>query len=165
MRLYLVLILNSLLLMAAPSFSADSDIALDLLPDSAPAEVREAESQALGVMYDFMRTFNGRDVPNFARTLTYPHVRVASGGVTVFADRQSFIDATDLEAFAKRFNWSHSRWDSISTVQADAEKVHFAVQFTRFNPQGEAYVSFHSLYILQRTESGWGIRARSSFAP
>ena len=165
MRLYFVLLLNSRWLVAAPSFATDSDISLDLLPDSAPAEVREAESQALGVMYDFMRTFNGRDVPNFARTLTYPHVRVASGGVTVFADRQSFIDATDLEAFAKRFNWSHSRWDSISTVQADAEKVHFAVQFTRFNPQGEAYVSFNSLYILQRTESGWGIRARSSFAP
>ena len=165
MRLYFVFLLNSLLLMAAPSLSADDAIELNLLPDSAPAEVREAESRALDVMYDFMRTFNGRDVPNFARTLTYPHVRVASGGVTVFPDRQSFIDATDLEAFAKRFNWSHSRWDSISTVQADAEKVHFAVQFTRFNPQGEAYVSFNSLYIVQRTESGWGIRARSSFAP
>ena len=165
MRLYFVLLLNSLLLTAAPSFAADDAIELNLLPDSAPAEVREAESQALDVVYDFMRTFNGRDVPNFARTLTYPHVRVASGGVTVFPDRQSFIDATDLEAFAKRFNWSHSRWDSISTVQADAEKVHFAVQFTRFNPQGEAYVSFNSLYIVQRTESGWGIRARSSFAP
>jgi len=165
MSLYFVLLLNSLLLTAAPSFAADDAIELNLLPDSAPAEVREAESQALDVMYDFMRTFNGRDVPNFARTLTYPHVRVASGGVTVFPDRQSFIDATDLEAFAKRFNWSHSRWDSIATVQADAEKVHFAVQFTRFNPQGEAYVSFNSLYILQRTESGWGIRARSSFAP
>ena len=165
MRLYFVLLLNSLLLTAAPSFAADDAIELNLLPDSAPAEEREAESQALDVMYDFMRTFNGRDVPNFARTLTYPHVRVASGGVTVFPDRQSFIDATDLEAFAKRFNWSHSRWDSIATVQADAEKVHFAVQFTRFNPQGEAYVSFNSLYILQRTESGWGIRARSSFAP
>ena len=165
MRLYFVLLLNSLLLTAAPSFAADDAIELNLLPDSAPAEVREAESQALDVMYDFMRTFNGRDVPNFARTLTYPHVRVASGGVTVFPDRQSFIDATDLEAFAKRFNWSHSRWDSIATVQADAEKVHFAVQFTRCNPQGEAYVSFNSRYILQRTESGWGIRARSSFAP
>jgi hypothetical protein len=165
MRLYFVFLLNSLLLMAAPSLAADDAIELNLFPDSAPAEVSEAESQALDVMYDFMRTFNGRDVPNFARTLTYPHVRVASGGVTVFPDRQSFIDATDLEAFAKRFNWSHSRWDSISTVQADAEKVHFAVQFTRFNPQGEAYVSFNSLYIVQRTESGWGIRARSSFAP
>ena len=165
MRLYFVFLLNSLLLMAPPSLAADDANELNLLSDSAPAEVREAESQALDVMYDFMRTFNGRDVPNFARTLAFPHVRVASGGVTVFPDRQSFIDATDLEAFAKRFNWSHSRWDSISTVQADAEKVHFAVQFTRFNPQGEAYASFNSLYILQRTESGWGIRARSSFAP
>lgn len=165
MRVYFVFLLNSLLLMAPPSLAADDANELNLLSDSAPAEVREAESQALDVMYDFMRTFNGRDVPNFARTLTFPHVRVASGGVTVFPDRQSFIDATDLEAFAKRFNWSHSRWDSISTVQADAEKVHFAVQFTRFNPQGEAYASFNSLYILQRTESGWGIRARSSFAP
>ncbi len=165
MRVYFVFLLNSLLLMAPPSLAADDANELNLLSDSAPAEVREAESQALDVMYDFMRAFNGRDVPNFARTLTFPHVRVASGGVTVFPDRQSFIDATDLEAFAKRFNWSHSRWDSISTVQADAEKVHFAVQFTRFNPQGEAYASFNSLYILQRTESGWGIRARSSFAP
>jgi len=163
--MYFVFLLNSVLLMAPPSLAADDASKLNLLSDSAPAEVREAESQALDVMYDFMRTFNGRDVPNFARTLTFPHVRVASGGVTVFPDRQSFIDATDLEAFAKRFNWSHSRWDSISTVQADAEKVHFAVQFTRFNPQGEAYASFNSLYILQRTESGWGIRARSSFAP
>ena len=165
MRVYFVFLLNSLLLMAPPSLAADDANELNLLSDSAPAEVREAESQALDVMYDFMRAFTGRDVPNFARTLTFPHVRVASGGVTVFPDRQSFIDATDLEAFAKRFNWSHSRWDSISTVQADAEKVHFAVQFTRFNPQGEAYASFNSLYILQRTESGWGIRARSSFAP
>jgi hypothetical protein len=83
----------------------------------------------------------------------------------VFPDRQSFIDSTDFAAFAKRFNWSHSQWDSIETIQADAEKVHFAVQFTRFNPQGEPYISFNSLYIVQRTDTRWGIRARSSFAP
>ena len=49
----------------------------------------------------------------------------------------------DFEAFAKRFNWSRSQWDSIRTVQADTKKVHFAVHFTRFNPQGEAYISFN----------------------
>jgi len=136
-----------------------------LLDASAPAEVRQAEAEALRVMDDFMRTFNKRDTPAFAGTLTYSHVRIASGGVTVFPNRQSFIDGMDFEAFAKRFNWSHSQWDSIRTVQADTEKVHFAVQFTRFNPQGEAYISFNSLYILQRTDGGWGIRARSSFAP
>lgn len=138
---------------------------MTLLDASASADVRQAEAEALKVMDDFMRTFNKRDTPAFADTLTYPHVRIASGGVRVFADRQSFIDGMDFEAFAKRFNWSHSQWDRIRTVQANTEKVHFAVQFTRFNPQGEAYISFNSLYILQRTDAGWGIRARSSFAP
>ena len=138
---------------------------MTLLPGTASAEARQAEADALKVMDDFMRTFNDRDASSFANTLTFPHVRIASGGVTVFPDRQSFIDATDFEAFAKRFNWSHSQWNSIETIQADGEKVHFAVQFSRFNPQGQAYVSFNSLYILQRTDDGWGIRARSSFAP
>ena len=138
---------------------------MTLLDASASADVRQAEAEALKVMDDFMRTFNKRDTPAFADTLTYPHVRIASGGVTVFADRQSFIDGMDFEAFAKRFNWSHSQWDRIRTVQANTEKVHFAVQFTRFNPQGEAYISFNSLYVLQRTDARWGIRARSSFAP
>ena len=138
---------------------------MTLLDASAPADVRQAEAEALKVMDDFMRTFNKRDTEAFADTLTYPHVRIASGGVTVFSDRQSFIDSTDFAAFAKRFNWSHSQCDSIKTVQADTEKIHFAVQFTRFNPQGEPYISFNSLYIVVRTDAGWGIRARSSFAP
>ena len=71
MRMYFLLLLNSLLWMAVPSFASDGEITLDLLPDSAPTDVRDAESQALAVMYDFMRTFNGRDVPNFARTLAF----------------------------------------------------------------------------------------------
>ena len=50
-------------------------------------------------------------------------------------------------------------------IQADDEKVHFKVKFTRFNTAGEPYVTYDSLYILQRTADGWGIRARSSFAP
>ena len=153
------------LLWAQASMALAQDIEMTLLPQSTSAEVRDAESKALQVMAEFMRTFNQRDTPAFAQTLTFPHVRVASGGVTVFPDRQSFIDTTDFADFAERFNWSHSQWDSIKTVQADSNKVHFAVRFTRFNPAGEPYVSFHSLYILQRTDDGWRIRARSSFAP
>ena len=160
------LTLASLLVtLAASVMAAPQQPTLVLLSESASVQARAAEAAALEVMYEFMRTFNELNMPEFAGTLAFPHVRVASGDVRITPDRQSMIDSMDFEAFAERFNWSHSRWDSISTVQADTEKVHFAVQFTRFNPQGEAYVSFNSLYIVQRTESGWGIRARSSFAP
>lgn len=125
----------------------------------------DAEQAALQVMYEFMASFNSRDVPRWADTLLFPHVRVASGGVTVNTTKSAFVAETDLEEFARINNWHHSEWNSIETIQADAQKVHFKVRFTRFNPKGEAYVAFNSLYVLQKTEQGWGIRARSSFAP
>jgi hypothetical protein len=165
MRNLIATLVATSLLWAQASTALAQDIEMTLLPQSTSAEVRGAESEALEVMAEFMRTFNQRDTLAFAQTLTFPHVRVASGGVTVFPNRQTFVDATNFANFAKRFNWSHSQWDSIKTVQTNNDKVHFAVRFTRFNPAGKPYVSFHSLYILQRTDDGWGIRARSSFAP
>ena len=125
----------------------------------------EAEQAALKVMYEFMASFNARDVARWADTLLFPHIRVASGGVTVNQTKSGFIAETDLQEFARINNWHHSEWNSIETIQADSEKVHFKVRFTRFNPVGEAYVSFNSLYVLQKTDQGWGIRGRSSFAP
>jgi hypothetical protein len=61
--------------------------------------------------------------------------------------------------------WHHSGWDSLEVVQSSADKVHIAVSFTRYRADGEKYASYPSLYIVERGESGWGVRARSSFAP
>ncbi len=138
--------------------------------DAAPAFSQivgqsEAEQAAVKVMYEFMESFNARDVARWADTLLFPHIRVASGSVTVNPTKSGFIAETDLQEFARVNNWHHSEWNSIETIQADSAKVHFKVRFTRFNPAGEAYVSFNSLYVLQKTDQGWGIRGRSSFAP
>lgn len=125
----------------------------------------DSVSAARAVMDAFMTTFNARDEAAWADTLLFPHVRFASGGVVVHETREAFLQGMDFDAFARANNWDHSRWDSIEVIQADSEKVHFKVTFTRFNPAGEAYVTYDSLYILQKIDGRWGIRARSSFAP
>ena len=129
------------------------------------AATEQAIAAARGVMDDFMTTFNARDESRWADTLLFPHVRVASGDVMVNPTKAEFVANTDLDEFARLNNWDHSAWDSIEVVQAGPAKVHFKVKFSRFNPAGEKYVSFDSLYILQLVEGRWGIRARSSFAP
>jgi hypothetical protein len=129
------------------------------------AATEQAIAAARGVMDDFMTTFNARDEARWADTLLFPHVRVASGSVMVNPTKAEFVANTDLDEFAKLNNWDHSAWDSIEVVQAGPSKVHFKVKFSRFNPAGEKYVSFDSLYILQLVDGRWGIRARSSFAP
>lgn len=137
---------------------------LSLFPGHSRADAAAIEA-ARGVMDDFIRTFNARDEAAWADTLLFPHVRVASGGVTVTPTKAEFVATTDLDQFAQENNWSHSQWDDISVIQAGPDKVHFKVTFSRFNPQGERYATFDSLYVLQKTEQGWGIRLRSSFAP
>ena len=124
-----------------------------------------AVAAARQVMEDFMTAFNARDEARWADTLLFPHVRFASGGVVVHGTRAEFLADMDFDEFARLNNWSHSAWDAIEVIQAGPDKVHFKVKFSRFNSAGQPYSSFDSLYILQRVEGRWGIRARSSFAP
>ena len=127
---------------------------------------KRAIGEAAKVMDDFMQAFNAQDSARWASTLLFPHVRISSGGVVVHPSREEFIEQMDFQAFARTYNWQRSAWDSLNVVQADANKVHIAVQFSRYNPQQKPLASFESLYILQPDTSGkWGIRARSSFAP
>ena len=139
-------------------------IALTYCPIIGQADTK-AISEAEAVMHEFIRTFNSRDEAAWADTLLFPHVRVASGTVTVSPTKAQFVAQTDLDEFARINNWSFSEWDEIEVIQAGPDKVHFKVKFSRFNPEGERYVTFDSLYVLQKVDDNWGIRLRSSFAP
>jgi len=129
------------------------------------ADTEAAVAAAQQVMEDFLRAFNAKDEAAWADTLLFPHVRVASGSVVVIPDKETFVRTTNMDEFARRFNWGHSQWDAIELIQAGPDKVHFKVQFSRFDPQGERNATFNSLYIIQRVDGRWGVRARSSFAP
>ncbi len=132
---------------------------------AADGDASRSITAAQAVMDEFIAAFNARDEARWADTLAFPHVRIASGEVVVHEDKDAFVAATDMDEFARMNNWGHSEWDSIEVIQAGPDKVHFKVVFSRFRPNGERYVTFNSLYIVQRVADGWGIRARSSFAP
>lgn len=129
------------------------------------SEGTNAESAALDVMNEFMRTFNDSDVEALAGTLVYPHIRIASGQVRIFADRQAFIDATDMAVFASSTGWRRSRWDDMEIIQMSDSKVHIKVRFSRFDADDDLLASYDSLYVIELVEGRWGVRARSSFAP
>ena len=161
-------ILLALLFGAVPLVFAADHTTVVAAPTAAGLNAStEANSIAAArqVMDDFMRTFNARDEDAWADTLLFPHVRFASNGVVVNEDKAEFLAAMDFDQFAQRFDWDHSRWDDVQVVHAASDKVHFSVVFSRFNTAGKRNATFNSLYILQKIDGKWGIRARSSFAP
>ena len=124
----------------------------------------EAERNARKAMEEFMTTFNARDVQAWAATLNYPHVRFASNQVRVYNTLDDF--ARDNANYAQRLApWDHSKWESMKVIQSGADKVHFAVEFIRYDKSGKEIGRFPSLYVVTLKDGHWGIPGRSSFAP
>ena len=126
----------------------------------------DAEKMAMRAMDEFMSGFNAKDPKAWAASLNYPHVRFASGSVTVWESAEDFAK-TAVNSFTRlqEGGWGHSVWDSRDAVQVTEDKVHIVVQFSRFTEEDKRFATFQSLYIVTKKDGHWGTQARSSFAP
>jgi hypothetical protein len=130
-----------------------------------PDENTDAIASAMIALDEFMTTFNARDPVAWAATLNYPHVRFASGTVTVWETAEEFAQGESFERLAA-IGWDHSHWLSREVVLVSPGKVHVNTVFQRFNANNEPIGTYESLYIVTRDASGhWGTQARSSLAP
>ena len=61
---------------------------------------KEAVASAMAALDEFMSTFNARDPVAWAASLNYPHVRFASGTVTVWETAEEFARGESFERLA-----------------------------------------------------------------
>lgn len=117
---------------------------------------------AQGRLDAFMAAFNARDLKAFEATFNFPHVRLASGTVTIIQPGYHKPEMFSRGALA---DWDHSAWQRREVIHAGADKVHLDTRFARFRKDGTLIGAFDSIYVVTRVDGLWGIQARSSFAP
>ena len=117
---------------------------------------------AQGRLDAFMTAFNARDLPAFEATFNFPHVRFASGTVTVINPGYHKAEMFERGALS---DWDHSAWERREVIHAGADKVHIDTRFTRYRKDGSVIGGFDSIYIVTRQDGRWGIQGRSSYAP
>lgn len=127
-------------------------------------ETDAAVAGAMQAMDDFMLSFNARDPQAWAKSLNYPHVRFASGTVTVWESAEEFAKTQAFVALPAS-GWDHSHWLTRDVTLAAPGKVHIATVFQRFNSDNEVIGTYESLYIITNVDGHWGTQARSSLAP
>lgn len=110
----------------------------------------------------FLVAFNARDLPAYEATFNFPHVRFASGKVTIINPGYHKPEMFERGSLAE---WDHSAWDRRDVIHAGADKVHIDTRFTRFRKDGSRIGGFDSIYIVTRQDGRWGIQGRSSYAP
>lgn len=133
-------------------------------PVNAKENNADAITGAMKTLDKWMLAFNARNLNQWAATLHYPHVRFASGTVTIFESAEQFADR-DVFGHLAANGWDHSHWIERKVSLSSPEKVHVDTVFERFNPQNESIGVYQSLYILTLENGLWGIKARSSLAP
>lgn len=119
---------------------------------------------AMAALDEFMATFNKRDAQAWAASLNYPHVRFASGNVTIWNSAEEFAARPPFDNLVNS-GWDHSHWISREVSLLTLEKVHFNTVFQRFNSANEVIGTYESLYIVTKVNGHWGTQARSSLAP
>jgi len=125
------------------------------------------EAGAFEVTGAFMASFNARDAAAHARTLAYPHIRLAGGTVRTWQHPEEAMRAMEqgFAALVERAGWDHSAWDHRRIIHAQADKVHLDVQFTRYRKDGSVIGVYPAVYVVVEQGGAWLIQARSSFAP
>ena len=126
----------------------------------------DSAAGALSVTDAFLQSFNAGDADGHARTLAYPHVRLASGAVLVWQTLEEAIPAMEQAIAAlRRVGWDHSVWDHRRVIHSGPDKVHLDVLFTRYRKDGSVIGVYPAVYVVVSQSATWLIQARSSFAP
>jgi hypothetical protein len=129
---------------------------------SAAVPPAESAAAAMATLDTFMDALNRGDERALNRALNFPHVRLASGRVTIWETRGSYRLADFLARAGD--GWHESRWDERTVIQAGVDKVHLAAQFSRWRADETLIGRYRSIWIVTRADGHWGVQARSSFA-
>ncbi|MBW1710142.1 MAG: hypothetical protein JRG97_14825 [Deltaproteobacteria bacterium] len=122
-----------------------------------------SEVEAKKAIDAFFAGFNAQDNEAIRKSLHFPHVRFASGRVRIAPESSEF--KTPFNFLIEHEGWHHSSLDSVEVIHASDDKVHFAIEFSRYKADGSKYATHQSLWIVTKEGGHWGIIARSSFAP
>ena len=121
----------------------------------------EAIAAAMSVLDRHMAALNSGDAAALAKTLHFPHFRLAGGQMQIWQSPDSYLQ--DFHARAGE-GWHHSAWDFRNPISTSVDKVHLDVQFTRFRADGSVLGRYRSIWVVSLIGQRWAAQLRSSFA-
>ena len=125
----------------------------------------EYEEAAVNVVINYQDAFNKRDATGCNALLNYPHVRLGMmKNKLVFTEKPPEITDKAFDWLVNDYGWNHSCWDYRNVIQSCESKVHCAIQFSRYRPDGSKIGTFPSFWVITNQDGHWGIKMRSSFA-
>lgn len=120
----------------------------------------DLEKIGLEAVDKFITTWNSRDATEWATSLHFPHVRPSSSGpIQVANSAKEYVRNVDFNKVIET-GWDHSEWDYKRVIHTSINKIHVAGQWSRYNTDGEIFLTTPVAYIVTRLDERWGIQSR-----
>ena len=99
-----------------------------------------AEAATRSALEAFIGAWNTADDAELRKTMNFPFVSLFGGGAIVAQEPQDF--STDFAAMRQRNDWARSAFDfeTLQILASSDDKVHCAIDFHRYNSEGERYM-------------------------
>ena len=122
-----------------------------------------AEAATRAALEAFIGAWNNADNAELRKTMNFPFVSLFGGGSMVAREPEDF--STDFAAMRRRNDWARSALDfgTLQILASSDAKVHCAIDFHRYNSEGEVYMQGRVFYILTRQDGHWGLQMRTGF--
>ena len=137
----------------------DHEALMSAGPSAVDGGGSDAVALATACLHRFTEAFNACSASAMDAELHFPHAFLAGAEQHVWAGPgrhpAGLFDALRSEG------WAFTRYDSIEPVLATAEKVHFAVGYSRCRADGSVLSEHANLWVVVRRASRWGVVWRS----
>ena len=113
---------------------------------------------------NFIHAFNTQDHQAIAKTLNYPHIRLAKVEFQTIANQEEFaVLNKQAENRLRNGSWDHTLVESMESIHVGEDMVHLAIKNHRVTKSDDIYDIFETLWIVTLIDQHWGIQFTSSY--
>jgi hypothetical protein len=113
------------------------------------SEEEEEIAGAMAAMDEFMVSCNAKNPAAWVASLNYPHLRFASGTVTVWDSAEEFAQTNSFERL-QNAGWDHSQWLTRDAILVSPEKFIFRQCFNGSIVKTSRYLRISHCISLRR---------------
>jgi hypothetical protein len=126
-----------------------------------------SEIEAAKTVRNFFDAFNAQDDWAYQQAHNFPHIRINDqGDMSIVMNAKELLPIQVVADYLRRNqDWHHSTLDSLKAIHVSPSKVHFDIEFSRYNSKGERYTGYKALWVVTEKDGHWGILVRSTYAP
>ena len=125
----------------------------------------DPEAAARRALDEFAAAFNRSDLQAVRAACNFPHIHMPRDRRLVNVAPTAEDLVTDFAGLGANEGWHHTVFHDVEVLVTSETMVTFHLTYTRYHPDGAAYLSGNALFVFTSQDGHWGRQAMVIYDP